>query len=165
MLQFRLVTLEINKCLIAAMHAGISWVSFIMASLSVIRSIAPTIVNRKEIVWKLCKSLLFITELMIYVGVHGKFLTRLVCIYFALFLKWSLDIKRFRNIKCNKRSLHFYRFHGLLECDRAKISEGVHWIDFQTMLCLINMVISSKWNNAIIKPIISSELLFCKAFW
>ena len=30
MLPFILITLEMNKCLIAAMHAGISMVSFIM---------------------------------------------------------------------------------------------------------------------------------------
>ena len=39
MLPFILITLEINECLLAAMHAGISMVSFIMVSLFVNRYI------------------------------------------------------------------------------------------------------------------------------
>ena len=45
-----LITLEINKCLIVPMHAGISWVSFIMASLSVVRSIMRQISNLRPLV-------------------------------------------------------------------------------------------------------------------
>ena len=56
---------------------------------------------------------------MIYVGVHSQFLSILVCIYVALFLKWPLDVKRFGNIKCHKSSLHCYGFHVF-----ANISNG-----------------------------------------
>ena len=47
MLPFILITLEINECLIATVHAGISMVSFIMVSLFVKRSIEETFKSGK----------------------------------------------------------------------------------------------------------------------